>query len=263
MQSYSPVTSGMTLSNSLAPLTNNDLTILSQSSGTAFPTANLQAGMPCFRTDLNKLYLLKDTAPTWELVMDLSQTALPTNNPTWTGQMNMVDANSYIRRVGTTSYSIESTQYGFICGQQGGYICANAYWDGSAWQRYDTTQPSSVMYVSPAGSTITFQTVAAGTGAITWTAHNVWHDGNFTPSSYLLTTAQAADSAKLGNVAAASYAQLANTPNFTNGLQSGGVAVATVNSTVANATTWNGSHQTISTAAPSGGANGDIWLQYS
>lgn len=58
-------------------------------------------------------------------------------------------------------------------------------------------------------------------------------------------------------------APLAGTPNFTGNPQKSGVNLATVNDTVANATTWAGSHQTISTAAPSGGVNGDIWFQYS
>ena len=30
----------------------------------------------------------------------------------------------------------------------------------------------------------------------------------------------------------------------------------------ANATTWNGAAKTVSTAAPSGGANNDVWIQY-
>jgi hypothetical protein len=119
-----------------------------------------------------------------------------------------------------------------------------------------------MLQLNPSSSALSFSSAAAGTGTIAWTSYTGWHTGNFDPNSKLNTGAQAADSAKLGTVAAASYAQLANTPNFTNGLQSGGVAVATVNSTVANATTWNGSHQTISTAAPSGGANGDIWFTY-
>ena len=35
-----------------------------------------------------------------------------------------------------------------------------------------------------------------------------------------------------------------------------------VNGTAANAILWNGSAKTISSAAPSGGADNDVWLQY-
>lgn len=72
MQSYTEIASTETLANSLSLLLNNFKTAISSSSGTAFPTANLQVGMPCFRTDQNKLYLLKDATPTWYLLLDLS-----------------------------------------------------------------------------------------------------------------------------------------------------------------------------------------------
>jgi len=75
MQSYIEIPSSQTLQSSLALLLSNDKTALSQSSGTAFPTTNLQVGMPCFRTDLNKIYVLKNLTPTWILAIDLSSTA--------------------------------------------------------------------------------------------------------------------------------------------------------------------------------------------
>lgn len=72
MQSFQDIPENTTLVNSRTPLLNNILTALSSSSGTAFPTANLQVGMLCFRTDQNKLYQLKDATPTWYLLLDLS-----------------------------------------------------------------------------------------------------------------------------------------------------------------------------------------------
>ena len=73
MQSYTEIPSSRTLSASLGELLNNDKTALSCSSGTAFPTTNLQVGMLCFRTDLTKLYQLVVASPaTWRLVMDVS-----------------------------------------------------------------------------------------------------------------------------------------------------------------------------------------------
>ena len=64
-----------TLSDSLSQILNNDKTALSLSSGTSFPTVNLQQGMPCFRTDEQKLYILTVVSPvTWKMVIDLSAT---------------------------------------------------------------------------------------------------------------------------------------------------------------------------------------------
>jgi hypothetical protein len=75
MQNYTEIPSTTTLSDSLSQILNNDKTALSLSSGTAFPTVNLQLGMPCFRTDEQKLYILTVVSPvTWKMVIDLSAT---------------------------------------------------------------------------------------------------------------------------------------------------------------------------------------------
>lgn len=74
MQNFTDIPSTRTLSDSLAEILNNDKTAISCSSGTAFPTANLQLGMLCFRTDQNKLYILKTTSPSavWVEIMDVT-----------------------------------------------------------------------------------------------------------------------------------------------------------------------------------------------
>ena len=75
MQNYTEIPSTTTLSDSLSQILNNDKTALSLSSGTAFPTVNLQQGMPCFRTDEQKLYILTVVSPaSWKMVIDLSAT---------------------------------------------------------------------------------------------------------------------------------------------------------------------------------------------
>ena len=53
----------------------------------------------------------------------------------------------------------------------------------------------------------------------------------------------------------------ATQPTYLNG---GTVTACTsyASATVGNSTKWNGAAKTVSTAAPSGGANGDIWFQY-
>lgn len=76
MQSYTEIPSSQSLQSSLALLLNNDKTALSNSSGSAFPTSNLQVGMTCFRTDQNKLYILKDATPTWSMIWDFNAPAV-------------------------------------------------------------------------------------------------------------------------------------------------------------------------------------------
>lgn len=74
MQNFTDIPSTRTLSDSLAEILNNDKTAISCSSGAAFPTANLQLGMLCFRTDQSKLYILKATSPSavWVEIMDVT-----------------------------------------------------------------------------------------------------------------------------------------------------------------------------------------------
>ena len=72
-QNYTDIQPSELISNSLSLLLSNFETIMSSSSGTAFPTADLQNGMWCFRSDQNKMYLLLDkTVPNWFLIFDLN-----------------------------------------------------------------------------------------------------------------------------------------------------------------------------------------------
>ena len=77
MQNFVQIPSTKTLSDSLSDILNNDMTSLSCSSGTAFPTTNLQLGMPCYRTDEKKLYRLTAVSPSsvWTLEIDFSSGA--------------------------------------------------------------------------------------------------------------------------------------------------------------------------------------------
>lgn len=76
MQSYTEIPSSQSLQSSLALLLSNDKTVMSNSSGSAFPTTNLQVGMTCFRVDQDKLYILKDATPTWSLIWDFNAPAV-------------------------------------------------------------------------------------------------------------------------------------------------------------------------------------------
>ena len=59
---------------SLPKLLANDKSALTWNAGTAFPTEGLSAGMPCFRTDENKLYIYSGTA--WEVMLDFADKPL-------------------------------------------------------------------------------------------------------------------------------------------------------------------------------------------
>lgn len=71
-QNFPPLPDTTLITDSRGPILDRDEAALSQSSGTAFPTgATLIIGMPCYRTDENKLYTLKSTGPdVWALVSD-------------------------------------------------------------------------------------------------------------------------------------------------------------------------------------------------
>lgn len=105
MQSYQDIPDTTTLTASRSLLLNNILTALSMSSGTAFPTSNLVVGMPCFRTDLNKTYILTNTSgPVWTLWVDHAKTVAYTDGTgaggTWgisiTGNANTATTASYL-----------------------------------------------------------------------------------------------------------------------------------------------------------------------
>lgn len=72
MQSFTLIADTTSLTASRQQIVENDITAVSCSAGTAFPTVNVYAGMMCWRTDESKLYELKDTTPTWVLLLDLS-----------------------------------------------------------------------------------------------------------------------------------------------------------------------------------------------
>ena len=71
MQSFQLPIASTKLKDSLPLLVSSINTVLSNHSGGAFPTANLQRGMLCDRTDEGKLYILIDAVtPTWEVLFD-------------------------------------------------------------------------------------------------------------------------------------------------------------------------------------------------
>lgn len=58
----------------LPKMSSTDEAIASHFSGTEFPTENLSVGMECYRTDENKIYMLKALPDDWHVIWDLSLT---------------------------------------------------------------------------------------------------------------------------------------------------------------------------------------------
>lgn len=67
MQKYKEIKDTDLVKDSRQTINDNVQTLLSNNSGTAFPTDNLVEGMRCYRTDLKKAYTLTDAAnKKWE-----------------------------------------------------------------------------------------------------------------------------------------------------------------------------------------------------
>jgi hypothetical protein len=73
MQKFSDFSENDHLNVGIPKMYNDIVTALSNSSGNAFPTSNLQVGMTCYRTDLQKEYRLiklENDTPTWQICDD-------------------------------------------------------------------------------------------------------------------------------------------------------------------------------------------------
>ncbi|KVL49954.1 shufflon system plasmid conjugative transfer pilus tip adhesin PilV [Burkholderia territorii] len=75
MQNYTQIPDSQRVSDSLAPLLNNDLTAISRNAGDSFPINGLQIGMPYLSTSQNKLFRLTSLTPvTWVVEIDYNRT---------------------------------------------------------------------------------------------------------------------------------------------------------------------------------------------
>lgn len=90
MQKFSDFSENEHLNIGIPKMYDDIVTALSSSSGNAFPTANLQVGMVCYRTDLKQGYRLTSLAngePTWTLCEDSN---IPFNNGYFDGDGNEI-----------------------------------------------------------------------------------------------------------------------------------------------------------------------------
>lgn len=96
MQKFSDFSENEHLNIGIPKMYDDIVTALSNSSGNAFPTANLQVGMVCYRTDLKQGYRLTSLAngePTWTLCEDSN---IPFNNVYFDGDGNEI-AKTYLK----------------------------------------------------------------------------------------------------------------------------------------------------------------------
>lgn len=76
MQEYNPLLPTGLISDDRQTINDNMESIITDFSGTAFPTNNLYAGMKCNRTDQSKVYQLQGDLATWKLFYDYSGTEI-------------------------------------------------------------------------------------------------------------------------------------------------------------------------------------------
>jgi hypothetical protein len=72
----------------------------------------------------------------------------------------------------------ENIEYPVYMGRSQAFLGVNAYFDGTAWQRKDTSLPSSCFCLNPVSGGIEVRYAAAGSGAISWTVSKVWNAAN-------------------------------------------------------------------------------------
>ena len=76
MQDYNPLLPSGLISDDRQTINDNMESIITDFSGTAFPTNNLYAGMKCNRTDQSKVYQLQADLATWKQIYDYSGTEI-------------------------------------------------------------------------------------------------------------------------------------------------------------------------------------------
>lgn len=159
MQRYTEIPSSQTLADSLPLILNNDKTTMSCSSGTAFPTVDIQQGMLCFRTDEKKLYQLVDPAtPEWRCIADASGDArlldggfgnainyekknlndwnsMPTGFYEGSNMLNAPSGDTYWRVIQIRQGNSDGYSSQIAFGANGGKVCTR-YQRGGIWSNW-------------------------------------------------------------------------------------------------------------------------------
>lgn len=82
MQAYSVLNTTDYVKDSRQAINDNFATVISDFSGTVFPTSDLIAGMKCNRTDQKKVYFLRQDLVTWTLLFDYNNNKITVPNAT-------------------------------------------------------------------------------------------------------------------------------------------------------------------------------------
>lgn len=97
---------------------------------------------------------------------------------TMSGPLNFTDVTTNIERV-STSIAIRSGEYSFVTAKNTSHVTGNAYWNGTDWNRYDTTKPSVMFRADGSKGEINLYTALAAANPITWSGpYAIWHAGN-------------------------------------------------------------------------------------
>lgn len=218
MQSYVEIPTDNTLQESLALILNNDKTALSSNSGTAFPTTNLQVGMLCYRSDEQKIYLLKNLDPTWILLFDLTNARVKFSNGleaasgvdggvTIADGLHQISSNDGDAHFNVRVGNRYNTTLGAVLASTAGFAGLQSYNKTTGvWSIYTSTASVAT------GDTPTFNGVNIGPAGVTFNGYTVWHAGNDGDSSGL-------DADMLDGQEGAYYAPIQE-PNFVNGFSS-------------------------------------------
>lgn len=193
MQLYIEIPDSTTLQASLPMLLNNDKTAISNSSGAAFPTANLQVGMLCVRTDLNQIFILTDKiTPTWAFVADYSRTPLYSNDPVVTSGVFKIGTNAIFSQIGPGSIGLGAqvlgTNLALLTAKNGSYVGFNITNDGTNWNRIDTTKGASLLFVGDTAAPKFFSCSNGTNPIISWNIVNgatLYTTQNFNSADYV------------------------------------------------------------------------------
>lgn len=177
MQSYQDIPDTTTLTASRSLLLNNILTAISQSSGSAFPTTNLVLGMPCYRTDLNKTYILTNlTGPVWTLEQDNARTAAYLDDNVASASKLATPRTISISGDMTGSASFDGTANAAITGT----LAASGVTAGT-YAAATITVDAKGRVTSASATTSLVNTFNSRTGAVTLTSGDVTGALGYTP----------------------------------------------------------------------------------
>lgn len=140
-QDFTPIQETDTLAASLPILNNNIVCIVSNFSGTTFPTLNIYVGMTCVRTDQNRVYRLTATGPAvWTLVERYDQTFLSQElaDARYFRQSTNVRANLNMQSIGSGGADAVNINFIQDNGLQRWALSKTASGD-LAFQRYDAS----------------------------------------------------------------------------------------------------------------------------